>query len=88
LVGDDPLPADAFVLRWTAGIEGARYDILVTDRRLTMIAEASSLSVPEYTVPTENLAEVESGDVVLWQVESHHPDGRKVTSPTFATQLE
>jgi hypothetical protein len=88
LIGEGPLPADAFVLRWTGAGEGVRYDVRVTDTRLTEIIEARSLSLTEYAVPVEVLVGFESGDIVLWQVEVRRPNGSKTVSPTFAVRLE
>lgn len=82
------LPADRFVLRWTPGPEGTRYDIRVTDRRLEPLAGARSLQQAEFLVPTEGLTDLESGSVVLWQVESILTDGSRVSSPTFSARLE
>jgi hypothetical protein len=88
LIGEGPLPADSLVLRWTDAGEGARYDLRVTDTRLTEIIEVRSLVLPEYAVPGESLAALRSGDVVLWQVEVRRPDGSKTISATFAARLE
>jgi len=85
---DEHLPAHRFTLRWSAGPEGARYDIRVTDRSLEHLAGAVSLDRPEYTVPSAALAELEAGSLVLWQVEMVLPDGRRVVARTFAARLE
>jgi hypothetical protein len=88
LMGEDSLPANEFILRWSDHGSGSRYDVLVTDRHLTVIAEARALTVTEYRVPKENLADLESGAVVLWRVDGLGPDGRQLTSQTFVTRLE
>jgi hypothetical protein len=82
------LPRAGFELRWSAGPEGARYDLRVTDRRLNTLHRATSIDATEYTVPQSALSELGSGSIVLWQVEMVLPDGRRVTSATFAAQLE
>jgi hypothetical protein len=84
----EALTADRFLLRWSAGPEGARYDVRVTDRRLNLLARAISLERSEYMVPAAALADLEPGSVVLWQVETTLPDGRRIVSRTFATRLE
>lgn len=85
---DEALAADRFVLRWSAGPEGARYDVRVTDRRLNLLARAISLEQPEFKVPAAALEEMEPGSVVLWQVEAALPDGQRIVSRTFATRLD
>jgi hypothetical protein len=83
-----PLPADRLVLRWTAGPEGAVYDIRVTTEDLEIVAYAENLETPEYLVPAESLESVERGSVVYWQVTARLPDRRRVESDTFITQIE
>jgi hypothetical protein len=82
------LPATAFVLRWSPGPPGCRYNVRVTDRRLDHLAGARALDKPEYTVPPAALAGVEPGGLLLWQVETIRPDGRSITSPTFSARIE
>ena len=88
LAEGEALAADRFILRWSPGPEGTRYDVRVTDRRLEHLARAVSLERPEYTVSAAVLAGLEPGSVVLWQVEMVLPDGRRFASRTFATRLE
>jgi hypothetical protein len=75
------------VLRWSAGPEGARYDVRVTDTALRAIAGAAALSEPEYQVPLESLADLADGDRILWQVETVLPDGSRSTSETFSARI-
>lgn len=82
------LPSSAFILRWSAGPAGCRYNVRVTDPMLNHLAGARALEQPEYTIPPDSLAGVESGGLVLWQVETIRPDGRSITSPTFSVRLE
>ena len=81
------LPADGFTLRWTEGPEGSYHAIRVTDRRLNLLAGARSLDEAAYTVPAEALTGLEAGTVILWQVETVLPDGRRVASETFTVKL-
>jgi len=85
---EQPLPGAGFVLRWSPGPEGARYDLRVTDRRLNTLHRANAADATEYTVPESALSGLEPGSIVLWQVEMVLPDGRRVTSATFAATLE
>jgi hypothetical protein len=85
---DARLPAAEFTLRWSPGPQGARYAIRVTDRRLEHLAGAAVLDRPEYTVPEAALSGLEPGSRVLWQVETVLPDGRRIVSATFATEIE
>jgi hypothetical protein len=78
---------DEFVLRWST-VEGAVYDVRVATDELDVLMEAHDLDHPELEVPAELLAEVPSGSVLLWQVESRLLDGRVIVSPTFATRVE
>jgi hypothetical protein len=85
---DQPLSRTEFVLRWSGGADGARYDLRITDRRLNTLHRATSIDATEYTVPESALSALEPGSIVLWQVETVLPDGRRATSATFAARLE
>jgi hypothetical protein len=80
-------PRDDFWLRWTAGPAGSTYDVLVTTSDLTPIAEAHSLTAPEYRVPAERLGPVTPGASVLWRVVVHAPDGSSRASATFESRV-
>lgn len=82
------LSRDSCVLRWTAGPEGTAYALLVTDDDLQPLARAAWLERPEYTVTAGDLVSVPAGGSILWRVTAHLPDGRRVVSRTFTTQLE
>lgn len=82
------LPATGFILRWSAGPDGSRYNVRVTDRRLNHLAGARALEQPEFRIPPAGLAGLESGSLLLWQVETIRLDGRSITSPTFSVHLE
>ncbi len=85
---EKPLARDRFVLRWTAGPEGTFYDVRVMSAKLEPVARAIGLDRPEYEVPGEALAEVESGSRILWQVTALLPDGQRVESETFFAVVE
>ncbi|HET6277506.1 MAG TPA: hypothetical protein VFG08_01840, partial [Candidatus Polarisedimenticolia bacterium] len=82
------LPASSFVLRWSAGPPGCRYNVRVTDRSLNLLAGARALGQPEYTVPPASLAGVEPGSLILWQVEAIRQDDSRISSLTFSARLE
>jgi hypothetical protein len=46
------------------------------------------LELPEYQVPEEALAELASGERVLWQVTAILPDAQRVESDTFFAVVE
>ncbi len=88
LQGDgEMLPREEFILRWSAMSEGSRYSVRVTDARLSHLAASSPQKETEFLVPAAALASLESGAIVLWQVEATLPDGRRVVSGSFATRV-
>jgi len=85
--GGQMLPREEFVLRWSAMSEGSRYSVRVTDARLSHLAASSPQKETEFLVPAAALASLESGAIVLWQVEATLPDGRRIVSESFATRV-
>jgi hypothetical protein len=83
----EPLPRDAFVLRWSAMPEGSLYDVVVTDERMRTLDETTGLTRNEYLVPPPALERQASGDRVFWQVTARLPDGRKIESTTFFARV-
>jgi hypothetical protein len=83
-----PLPRSACLLRWSAGPEGARYDIEVATADLEVIVRARGLERAEFTVPADRLADLPPGAELLWRVEAMLPDGRRITTPTFICRVE
>ena len=81
------LSRDAFRLQWAAGPEGSRYRVRVTTDDLRVLATAADLDVPEFSVPAPRLSTLPAGGTVLWQVDAYLPDGERVTSRTFVTQV-
>ncbi len=80
------LPRTACRLRWSAGPEGARYDLTVTDDRLEILDTVKRLTRPEYTLAPEAIPA--STQELFWRVTAHLPDGRTMASPTFTTTIE
>jgi hypothetical protein len=87
-VGDEPLPRDLFLLRWSAGPSGARYSLSVARPDLTSLYSVHGLETPEQRVPAEALAGVPAGGEVLWRVEVRLPDGRRLSSRAFSARVE
>jgi hypothetical protein len=79
------LPRAACRLEWSAGPEGALYDLVATDERLEILASVKGLRRPEYTVPRETIPP--SARNLYWRVTTHLPDGRVVSSRTFTSRI-
>ena len=89
LIPDDRLlPRESFLLRWSAGPEGARYRVRVSDPDLETLDEARELETAEHLVPEEALAALPAGAEVFWLVEMTLADGSTVTSETFIARVE
>jgi hypothetical protein len=84
---ESAVPRSGFVLKWS-GLEGARYDVVVGNEDLRPLAEARSLETAQYRVSPEALAGLPGGARVLWRVVAELPDGRRVSSQTFANEVE
>jgi len=85
---EQALPRESFMLRWTPGPEGTYYDLVVLNERLEPLTERNGLAGPEYRVPSDVLAEIPSGSRILWQVFARVPDGQRIESETFITEIE
>jgi len=85
---DRPLARDAFLLRWAGGPEGSEYDLFVSTSDLRVLTRAEQLTSPSHLVPEEVLADLASGELVLWRIEATAPDGRRLSSPTFVQRLQ
>jgi hypothetical protein len=83
-----PLPRERFLLRWQAVGDDARYGVTIDRRDLTRVTEARNLDRPEFLVPESTLAEVPSGEQLVWRVEARLTDGRRITSKAFLVRLE
>jgi hypothetical protein len=87
LEDDAALSVNEAVLRWSAGPDGARYEVRVTDTALRAVAGPVTVSGTEYRVPVESLADLADGERILWQVETVLPDGSRSTSRTFSARI-
>ncbi len=81
------LPRDAFVLRWSAVGEDARYLVEATTPDLGELFKARELSEPECRIPEEKLSAIEDGGTILWRVEAYLPDGREESSGAFVARV-
>jgi hypothetical protein len=84
--GTGSLPRSACTLRWSAGPEGTRWDLIVSDANLEILAIVNDLKIPEYTLPPATIPP--STSELLWRVTARLPDGRTIVSPTFTTVVE
>jgi hypothetical protein len=82
------LPRDQFVLRWSAGPAGTTYVVRLSTADLATLLVKSDIAVTELAVPGSALANVKTGDELLWQVEARLPDGRRVASQTYVVRVE
>jgi hypothetical protein len=80
------LPRDSCRLRWSAGPDGTRYDVIVTDGELEILATVKGLGQPEYALPEEKIPNFTRE--LFWRVTAHLPDGRKLSSETFTTRID
>ena len=83
----DPLPRDAFVLRWSPGPPGTLYSLTVTSEDLTLLHSAEEIETTEHTVPEAALAQLSAGSPVVWRIRATLPDARRVDSPVFRATL-
>jgi hypothetical protein len=82
------LPRDQFVLRWSAGPAGTTYLVRLSTADLATLLVKSDVTATELLVPSSVLANIKSGQELLWQVEAQLPDGRRVVSQTFVVRVE
>jgi hypothetical protein len=85
---DAPLPRDAFVLRWTPGPDGSRYQVRVTTDDLRVLTAASDVTAAEFRVPVDLLSSLAPGSRVFWQVVASLPGGESVSSQTFVVRIQ
>jgi hypothetical protein len=84
---DSTLPRDAFLLRWSPGPTGSRYQLRVTTDDLRVLTTVADVNTPELTIPAAALESVAPGARVLWQVVTTLPSGQTVSSPTFVVRV-
>lgn len=85
---DQRLPREHFVLRWSPGVAGARYNLRVSREDLEEVTRARGLAEPRFEVPASALSDIPDGTRLLWQVEVLSPGGERRLSPTFFARLE
>jgi hypothetical protein len=82
------LPRQDFVLRWSSGPAGARYDVVVTSTSLDVIVEARGLERADYRVAPERLAPLPAGSRLYWRVVASLPDGTTRSSATHVVVVQ
>lgn len=82
------LPRDRFVLKWSPGPAGSTYSVRLSTADLAPLLEQRNIPDPELTVPASALAQVKSGDTLLWQVEAQLAGGRRIPSETNVVILQ
>ena len=80
------LPRAACRLEWSAGPEGTRYDLTVSDGNLEILAAVKGLTRPEFTLPQDAIPR--STAELFWRVTARLPDGRTLSSETFTSAIE
>ena len=86
----ESLPREEFVLRWQAAElwQDATFSVYLTTADLRTLYEARGLDAASVEIPAEALADVASGDRLLWRVEAVRPDGASERSKTFVVVLK
>ncbi len=82
------LPRDQFILRWSPAPQGSTYSVRLSTADLTPLLSQQDIVSPELLVPSSALANVKSGDQLLWQVEVRLPNGRQIPSETYVVTLQ
>lgn len=80
------LPRSACRLQWSAGPDGTRYDVIISDEELEILDTVKGLGEPEYTLAEEKIST--SARELYWRVTAHLPGGRKLSSETFTTSID
>ncbi len=81
--GEETLPRERFLLRWTPGPAGTIFDIRVLTEDLEPVARGRGLERAEYLVQATSLARLPSGARIVWQVTAHLPGGGTADSRSF-----
>jgi len=79
------LPREHCLLRWSSGPEGSRYPLNITTEDLDVLRNIRNLKSPEYLFPEEFIPKEENR--ILWRITVRLPDGERISSDTFTTQL-
>lgn len=85
-----PQPRAACVLRWTPGPPGSTYDVVVRHASAfdDVIAEQYGTTQNVLTISEDDLAGVESGETLNWQVTMRRPDLTVEESPNYQFTIE
>jgi hypothetical protein len=83
----EELPREEFILRWTPGPPGTRYDLRVVTESAEEIVAVAGLTESEYRVKPEALSGLAPGARLFWRVQAAHPDGRRARSATFINSV-
>jgi hypothetical protein len=84
----EPLPRDAFVLRWKASPVAESYNLQVSTIGYDPLFQADGLTSTKCRVPAESLTRMRSGDKVLWAVTPVARGGDLLPLQTFQTSLK
>jgi hypothetical protein len=82
------LARDRFLLRWSPGPPGSSYTLRLSTIELVPLFLEQNITTAEFLVPASVLANVESDQQLLWQVQIRLPDGQRVASDTYVVTLD
>jgi hypothetical protein len=74
-------------LAWRA-LPGHEFRLRVLSEDLEILQDVDLADASSFEVPSADLARVQSGDGLLWQVTAQDPAGRVVRSITYRQELE
>ncbi len=83
-----PLARGDFRLRWLGPNDALLYDLKVMTASLESVVMIEGLENSEYLLSERDLEGLAAGEYLFWIVEATLPTGERITSPTFATQLQ
>jgi hypothetical protein len=74
-------------LAWRA-LPGHEFRLRVLTEDLEVLQDVDLVEASSFEVPSEDLARVQPGDGLLWQVTARDPAGRTIRSITYRQELE
>lgn len=74
-------------LAWSGAPPDTVYDVIVTDEARAVVASATALAEPSWTLPGPLTAALEPGSRLSWRVDARTPDGTALASPTWTLIL-
>jgi hypothetical protein len=80
LVETPSLPRDRFLLRWTPGPRGTRYELTLSDPDQSLFLVKPELTEPEFLVPKSDLSSLQPGTEISWRVTASLPDGTEISA--------